>query len=103
MNTAKGSYNRRTQRFEFERGEDNKPIYTKSLLVTFVGTTDKFELPSTLNSARVAKWKEAKPSLQLADSTDYHLVQDSVNEYEATEDMPTATSATYRPAATFVE
>ena len=56
MNTAKGSYNRRAQKFERELGEDNKPIYTKALLVTFVGTTDKFELPSTLNSARVAQW-----------------------------------------------
>lgn len=103
MNTAKGSYNRRAQKFERELGEDNKPIYTKSLLVTFVGTDDKFTLPNSLNSARLATWTKAKPSLQVIESTDYHLSQDSVNEFEATDDKPAAVSATYRPAAVFVE
>jgi hypothetical protein len=103
MNTAKGSYNRRSQRYEYERDENNSIVYTRSLLVTFVGTDDKFECPQTLNSSRLTKWKEAKASLQLVDGTDYILSEDSINEFPSTDTKPQAVSATYRPAAVFVE
>ena len=103
INTAKGSYNRRSNKFEAERGEDGQVLYTTSILVTFVDPTDKFDCPATLNSARLATWKEAKPQLQIASNVDYVLSEDSVNEFKATDKKPAAVSATYRPAAIFVE
>ena len=103
MNTARGSYNRRTNKFEAERGDKGQVLYTTSIIVTYVDTTDKFEPEHTLNSSRLAKWQEAKPQLQLAPSVDYVLQEDSVYEYEATDKRPAAVSATYRPAAIFVE
>ena len=103
MNTAKGSYNRRSNKFEAERDADNRVVYTNSILVTFVDTTDKFDCPATLNSDRLAKWQVAKPQLQLVPSVDYVLSEDTVNEFKATDNKPQAVSATYRPAAVFVE
>tara|TARA_Y100001973_G_C4952938_1_gene211179 strand:+ start:163 stop:510 length:348 start_codon:yes stop_codon:yes gene_type:complete len=103
MNTAKGSYNRRTNKFEAERDNENNIRYTNSILVTYVDTTDEFEPDQVLNSTRLSAWKEAKPQLQIAPDVDYILSEDSVNEFEATDKRPAAVSATYRPAAVFVE
>ena len=103
MNTAKGSYDRRAQKFVAERDEDNKIVYTSSILVTFVDTTNEFDCPATLNSDRLTKWQAAKPQLSIVPSVDYVLSEDSVNEFKATDKKPSAVSATYRPAAIFVE
>ena len=99
----KGSVNRRTNKFQPTLDSDDRPVFTKSLLVTFVSTTDKFECPLTLNSSRLQDWKKAKASLQLVDGTDYVLSEDSINEFPSTDTKPQAVSATYRPAAVFVE
>ena len=102
FNTAKGGINRRTRKFEVELDKDNKPIYTKSLLVTFVGATDKFRLPSSLESKRLADWKLVQPNLQIVESVTYYLKEGSDKEFEATDELPTAVSGTYRPTAKFV-
>ena len=103
MNTAKGSYDRRSNKFVPERDDNGQVRYTSSLLVTFVDTDDQFDLPATLNSQRLALWQEAKPQLSISPNVDYVLSDDSVTEFAATDTKPQAVSATYRPAAVFVE
>jgi hypothetical protein len=102
VNTAKGSTDRRGK-FTLDLDKDDKPVFTKSLRVTYVSTTDDFEPEAMLQSERLAKWQEAKPQLSLVPNTNYVLVEDSVTDWDATETKPSAVSCTYRPEAVFVE
>ena len=102
VNTAKGSTNRKGE-FTLDLDADKKPIWTKSIRVTYVSITDDFEPEVVLNSDRLVKWQEAKPQLSLVPNVAYHLQDDSVTEFKATDTKPRAVSATYRPAAVFVE
>ena len=102
-NTMIVAHNARTKRNEPVLDNDGKRQFSKNLLVTFVGTSDKFACDAILQSTRLAKWQEAKPQLQLVPNVDYVLVEDSVTDWDATDTKPQAVSATYRPAAVFVE
>ena len=102
-NTMVVAQNARTKKLEPVLGDDDKPIFTKKLLVTYVGTSDAFVPEAILQSERLLKWQEAKPQLQLVPNVTYELVDESVTDWDATDTKPQAVSATYRPAAVFVE
>ena len=102
-NTMIVAHNTRTKRNEPVLDELGKRQFSKNLLVTYVGTSDKFAPDAILQSARLLKWQEAKPQLQLVPTVDYVLVEDSVTDWVATDTKPQAVSCTYRPAAVFVE
>ena len=106
MNTMIVAYNPKTKRNEAVTTEvDGKSVrqFTTNLLVTYVGTTDSFACDSVLQSSRLLRWQEAKPQIQLVPGVDYVLVEDSDTDWDATDTKPRAVSATYRPAAVFVE
>tara|TARA_R110002020_G_scaffold149969_1_gene326440 strand:- start:56 stop:403 length:348 start_codon:yes stop_codon:yes gene_type:complete len=102
-NTMIVAHNARTKKVEPVLSDDGKRQFTKNVLVTYVGTSDKFAPDAILQSTRLSKWQEAKPQLQLVPNVDYVLVEDSVTDWDATKTKPQAVSCTYRPAAIFVE
>ena len=98
-NTARGTVSKRTQEFITERDSNGKVNYTNSVRITFVEPKSTFECPLTIEQARMLKFQEAKASLKLAEGVDYRLDSESITEFDATEEMPKAVSATYRPMA----
>jgi len=98
-NTARGTVSKRTQEFIPERNSEGLVNYTNSIRVTFVEPKSTFECPSTIEHTRLTKFQDAKASLKLAEGVDYRLDSESITEFDATEEMPKAVSATYRPMA----
>ena len=101
-NTARGTVNPRTQQFITERDSEGNVNYTNSIRVTFVEPKESFDVPHTIEQNRLTKFQEAKASLKLAEGVDYRLDSESVTEFDATDEMPKAVSATYRPMAQLI-
>ena len=102
-NTAKGTVSKRTQEFIAERDSDDNIVYTHSLRVTFVDPQEGFEMPTSIEQARLQKFQSTKVKLKLADGVDYRLDSESITEFDETDEMPRAISGTYRPLAQLIE
>ncbi len=101
-NTARGTVSKRTQEFVPERDSEGLVQYTNSIRITFVEPKSSFECPQTIEQTRLTKFQDAKASLKLVDGVDYRLDSESVTEFDATDEMPRAISATYRPLAQLI-
>jgi hypothetical protein len=98
-NTPVGTKNRQGDWIP-ERDDDGKIIYSNSIKITIDNPTDDYQFPSSLESSRIsdiaAAKSEAGETLKTSNSA-YRLDTESVQEFEATDDMPHALQAIYRP------
>ena len=95
-NTNNGSFefNRATKQEEWVEGEG----YSNNLKVVFIEPVEGFEIPSTLESSRIADWQEQKKAqgktLLAVAGVDY--VSGSVTHFDAKDGKPEAIQVIYR-------
>ena len=98
-NTQIGTKNRQGDWIP-ERNDDGKIIYSNAIRITIDNPTDDYQFPSTLESSRISDFARAKAeageTLKSSNSA-YRLDPESVKEFKATDDMPHALQAIYKP------
>ncbi len=98
-NTQTGTTNRKGE-WTPNRNEDGDIIYSNSIRVTIENPSNGYQFPQSLETDRIQGFamakSEAGEALKTSNSA-YRLIADSVQEFEATEKMPAAVSAVYRP------
>ena len=96
-NTLVGSHNRRGE-FIKTLDENDKPVYSSNLGLTFRHIDSTFVPPVVLSADRVRKIQASFPKIaELALDVDYVLIEDSINHFKATDTKPEALGATYKP------
>ena len=99
-NTQTGTTNRKGEWIP-NRNDDGDIIYSNKLRITVENPSSDFSFPDSLESSRISDFAKAKAeageTLKTSNSA-YRLVNDSISDFEATDSMPAATTAVYRPA-----
>ena len=96
-NTLVGSTNRRGE-FIKALDENDRPVYSSNLGLTFRHIDSKFEPPVVLSAERVRKISESFPKIKnLTLDVDYVIIENSIQHFKATGAKPEALGATYKP------
>ena len=90
----------RNQKVVPVRDDADKLVYTNKVRISIQNPPDGYEFPPTLELSRIQDWADTKSkegeTLRFV-KRDYRAINDSLTEFEATDDKPEMISLTYAP------